>query len=80
LLQLINGRGDPDKHRFLTLFDFFYFKEHLFIVTELLRENLYEFGNYINENRLTPYFTVPRIGIILKQVYKYMIFDQFMIL
>lgn len=37
LLQLINSRGDADKFNFIRLVDFFYFKEHLFLVTELLK-------------------------------------------
>jgi serine/threonine protein kinase len=38
LLQYINTHGDPDKKHCLRLIDFFYAKERLFLVTELLRE------------------------------------------
>lgn len=41
LLQYINAHGDPDEHYVLKLIDFFYCKEHLFIVSELLRYVLY---------------------------------------
>ena len=49
------------------LVDFFYYKEHLFIVSELLRENLYEFGRYVREEGLEPYYTLPRLKKIMKQ-------------
>lgn len=68
LLQYINSRGEPDDHHVLRLIDFFYCKEHLFIVSELLKENLYEFGRYIRENDLEVYYTLPRLKKISKQV------------
>jgi serine/threonine protein kinase len=37
LLQYINSRGDADECHVLRLYDFFYHREHLFIVSELLR-------------------------------------------
>jgi hypothetical protein len=37
LLQYINSRGDPEEKHVLRLIDYFYHKEHLFIVSELLR-------------------------------------------
>jgi len=68
LLQLINSVGDPDKYHVVRLIDYFYFKEHLFIVSELLKENLYEFGKYVRESNLEPYFTLPRLKKICRQV------------
>jgi hypothetical protein len=68
LLQYINSRGEPDDHHVLRLIDFFYYKEHLFIVSELLRENLYEFGRYVRETGLEPYYTIPRLKKIMKQI------------
>jgi serine/threonine protein kinase len=68
LLQYINSHGDPDSHHVLRLIDFFYYKEHLFIVSELLKENLYEFGRYIMENQLEVYYTLPRLKRIAKQI------------
>lgn len=67
LLQYINSAGDPDKHHVLRLYDYFYFKEHLFIVSELLRENLYEFGKYIRESGDEPYFTLSNLKKITRQ-------------
>jgi dual specificity tyrosine-phosphorylation-regulated kinase 2/3/4 len=46
---------------------FFYHKEHLIIVTELLRQNLFEFGKYITENNEPQYFTRSRLGYICRQ-------------
>lgn len=68
LLQYINSSGDSDKKHVLRLIDFFYYKEHLFIVSELLRENLYEFGRYVRDEGLEPYYTMPRLKKIMKQV------------
>ena len=42
-------------------------QEHLFIVCELLRDNLYELYKYIQRNDWTPYFTLPRIRAIAHQ-------------
>ena len=42
MLQLLNGADPGDASGIVRLLDFFYFQEHLFIVTELLKQNLYE--------------------------------------
>ena len=68
LLQLINSGGDADTNHILRLLDFFYYKEHLFIVSELLSENLYDFGKFIRDNGAEAYFTIPRLKKISKQV------------
>lgn len=68
LLQYINSCGDPDQNHVLRLYDFFYCKEHLFIVSELLKENLYEFGRFIREHDHEPYYTFPRLKRIMHQV------------
>ena len=44
-------------------------QEHLFLVCELLRANLYEFQKYNREHGQEPYFTVPRIQSIARQVF-----------
>lgn len=41
MLRLISANGDPDTHYFLNFVDSFYFREHLFIVTEQLGFDLY---------------------------------------
>lgn len=42
-------------------------QEHLVLVTELLRANLYEFQKYNRESGDEPYFTLPRIQSIARQ-------------
>jgi serine/threonine protein kinase len=48
-------------------YDYFYFKEHLFIVTELLRDNLYEFSKFNRESGTESYFTMARLQKITKE-------------
>jgi dual specificity tyrosine-phosphorylation-regulated kinase 2/3/4 len=52
----------------LRLHDYFYHREHLFIVTELLRANLYEFQRYNLESGEDPYFTLPALKKISRQL------------
>lgn len=37
------------------------------IVTELLRQNLFEFGKFILDNNEEPYFTIPRLAYLTRQ-------------
>jgi len=68
LLKYINVNGDVDDSCVLRLYDYFYHKEHLIIVTELLRDNLYEFSKYNRECGDEPYFTLGHLQKIAKQV------------
>lgn len=68
LLKYINVNGDVDENCVLRLYDYFYHKEHLIIVTELLRDNLYEFSKFNRECGDEPYFTLGRLQKIAKQV------------
>ena len=68
LLKHLNAADPADEHGLLRLYDYFYHKEHLFIVTELLRANLYEFQKYNRESGEAPYFTQPRLQSIARQV------------
>ena len=43
-------------------------QEHLILVTELLRANLYEFQRYIRDAGEPVYFTLPRVQSIASQV------------
>lgn len=61
LLKYINFNGDVDDKNVLRLYDYFYHKEHLFIVTELLKDNLYEFYKYNREQESEPYFTLGKL-------------------
>ena len=61
LLKFINYNGDVEEKNVLRVYDCFYHKEHLFIITELLKDNLYEFSKFNRENETEPYFTVGRL-------------------
>ncbi|CAM9462665.1 unnamed protein product [Ectocarpus sp. 12 AP-2014] len=67
LLQRIKAGGDPDEHHVLHMLDFFYYEEHLVIVTELLGDNLYEFSKAVKEAGHPEYFTLPRLCKITRQ-------------
>ncbi|CAN6359796.1 unnamed protein product [Urochloa humidicola] len=67
LLKFVNKYDPHDDHHILRLYDYFYFQEHLFIVTELLRANLYEFQKYNQESGDEVYFSLPRIQAIARQ-------------
>jgi Protein kinase domain len=68
ILMYLNRCGDADEKRVLRLFDYFYYKEHLFIVCELLRENLYEFYHYNLRSSDPVYFILPRVRRVAVQV------------
>ncbi|XP_020205927.1 uncharacterized protein LOC109791085 [Cajanus cajan] len=63
LLKLVNKHDPADKHHILRLYDYFYHQEHLFIVTELLRANLYEFQKFNQESEGEAYFTLNRLQV-----------------
>ncbi|OEL16917.1 Calcium-dependent protein kinase 13 [Dichanthelium oligosanthes] len=67
LLKFVNKYDPDDDHHILRLYDYFYYQEHLFIVTELLRANLYEFQKYNQESGDEVYFSLPRIQAIARQ-------------
>jgi tRNA A-37 threonylcarbamoyl transferase component Bud32 len=54
--------------RVLRLLDFFYYKEHLFLVSELLKDNLYEFQKFVFKTGAPTFFTLPRVQTIARQV------------
>ena len=65
---MVRQTGQCDEKNLLEMRSFFYYKEHLVIVTELLRQNLYEFGKFIRDNDEIPYFTISRLCHITRQV------------
>ncbi|OAY38404.1 probable serine/threonine-protein kinase dyrk2 isoform X2 [Manihot esculenta] len=67
LLKLVNKHDPADEHHILRLYDYFYHQEHLFIVCELLRANLYEFQKFNLESGGEPYFTLSRMQVITRQ-------------
>ncbi|XAR71926.1 Non-specific serine/threonine protein kinase [Bertholletia excelsa] len=67
LLKFVNKHDPSDERHILRLYDYFYYQEHLFIVCELLRANLYEFQKYNRESGGEPYFTLSRLRLITRQ-------------
>lgn len=69
LLRFITANCDDlDTKNLLKVIDYFYHKEHLFIVTELLRDNLYEYSKYSREVEKKHYFNVARLQKVTKQI------------
>jgi len=67
ILQLLKDTGRVQENNIVEMKSFFYHREHLVIVTELLRQNLYEFGKSIKESRGPVYFTRRRLSHIARQ-------------
>jgi serine/threonine protein kinase len=67
VLELLRRTEQCDQNCLVEMKAFFYHREHLVIVTELLRQNLYEFGKFIMENDEPPYFTRQRLCYITRQ-------------
>ncbi|GET87137.1 protein kinase, putative [Leishmania tarentolae] len=68
LLTLLNSQKDPDDAHVVRLIDAFYYKEHVMLVTELLRDTLYDYGKYNREEEKEFYFTVPRLRRLTRQI------------
>ncbi len=56
-----------DRH-VLKFYDYFYYKEHLFLVTELLKENLYDAYKNNVRSMQPKYFTLKRVQSVAKQM------------
>ncbi|KAJ1697253.1 hypothetical protein LUZ63_005765 [Rhynchospora breviuscula] len=67
LLKYVNKHDPADKYHILRLYDYFYYREHLLIVCELLKANLYEFQKFNRESGGEVYFTMPRLQSIAIQ-------------
>ncbi|KAK4779030.1 hypothetical protein SAY86_006558 [Trapa natans] len=67
LLKYVNKHDPADKYHILRLYDYFYYREHLLIVCELLKANLYEFHKFNRESGGEVYFTMPRLQSIAIQ-------------
>lgn len=63
LLKYIKNNCNPDEACLIKMHDFFYHREHLMILTELLQENLLD----AYEQNPT-YFTLPKLQLISKQI------------
>ena len=72
LLRYLNKLDPNDEHGIVRLLDFFYYREHLFLVFELLRQNLYEVQQKsLRESRSVTssgyYFSTARMKHITRQ-------------
>ncbi|KAL9181246.1 hypothetical protein ACHAXT_010051 [Thalassiosira profunda] len=67
ILQLLKDTNRVQDNNVVEMKTFFYHREHLVIVTELLRQNLYEFGKSIIESQGAAYFTRLRLSHITRQ-------------
>eukprot|EP00326_Haptolina_ericina_P004421 CAMPEP_0181211450 /NCGR_PEP_ID=MMETSP1096-20121128/23790_1 /TAXON_ID=156174 ORGANISM="Chrysochromulina ericina, Strain CCMP281" /NCGR_SAMPLE_ID=MMETSP1096 /ASSEMBLY_ACC=CAM_ASM_000453 /LENGTH=568 /DNA_ID=CAMNT_0023302847 /DNA_START=52 /DNA_END=1758 /DNA_ORIENTATION=+ len=68
LLKMLASRVSSEERKLLPqLLNVFYFRETLFIVYELLRDNLYHIYKYIEECQLPKYFTVDRLREVARQ-------------
>lgn len=68
LLKMLAARVNAAERQLLPqLLNVFYFRETLFIVYELLRDNLYHIYKYIEECALPKYFTVERLREVARQ-------------
>ena len=67
ILRLLKDTGKIQENNIVEMRSFFYHREHLVIVTELLRQNMYEFGKSIIESRGPAYFTRDRLSHITRQ-------------
>ena len=67
ILELLRQTGKCQENCIIEMKTFFYHREHLIIVTELLRQNLFEFGKFIIDHDEEPYFTMSRLSYITRQ-------------
>lgn len=74
ILRYVNAADPGDEHGILRLYDYFYFREHLILVTELLRANLYEFSKHDRESGEAPYFTPVRVQSMARQILRSLAF------
>lgn len=70
VLRYINSNcnNNPERHNIFHYRDSFYYKEHLFLVTELLKDNLYEYYKFNVEHEKERYFTPPRLKAVARQM------------
>lgn len=73
LLRFVNGLDPEDQQGVVRLLDYFYYREHLFLVFELLKQNLYELQRQSLKScgAITSqhyYFNLNRIQKIAKQL------------
>ncbi|KAG5505827.1 hypothetical protein JKF63_05163 [Porcisia hertigi] len=67
-LTCVNEAGDADECCVVRLLDYFYFRDHFILVTELLLDNLYEHSRKLDIVQRCAYFTLARLQRIMRQV------------
>jgi len=68
LLTYINHNGNVDEKHVLRFHDYFYFKDHLFIVTELLKDNLFDAYRMNLKSQEPKYFNLRRVQKFAQQI------------
>ena len=74
MLRYVNAADPGDEYGVLRLYDFFYFREHLILVTELLRANLYEFAKHNRDSGEPLYFSPAHVQSVARQVLRSLAF------
>lgn len=68
VLRYVNSKDRDDIHGIVRLYDYFYFKEHLILVMEILGANLYEFSKQDRDENDTSYFSPVNVKKIASQI------------
>lgn len=68
VLSCVNAAACPDEGCVVRLLDYFYYRDHLILVTELLGANLYEHARCLDVAQRRAYFTLGRIQCVARQV------------
>ncbi|KAJ8769417.1 hypothetical protein K2173_002907 [Erythroxylum novogranatense] len=76
LLKFVSKNDPTDECHILRLYDYFYHQEHLFIVCELLKANLYEFQKFNQESGGEAYFTLSRLQV--RMMFPTVVGEQFL--
>ena len=66
ILRLLQSE-EPNNNYIVQLLDYFFYKEHIFLVSELLKYNLYEYKKMFRHEEVD-YFNMDRLKKIAKQV------------
>jgi serine/threonine protein kinase len=69
VLKYLAQHADPDIYHFLRLYDYFYFKEHLILVFELLSENLYDIYKFTREGNDINFFNMKNLQSMMRQCF-----------
>ena len=68
LLKLVNSGRDAGTSHILRLLDYFYFKEHMFLVTELGGANLFDHSTRMLEEGKRAWWTIERLQRVAYQI------------